>query len=284
MIHLEDVQKGGSNETSNYLYDGLSPSANAIERMDGNGAILSRFVQGRTTDEHLGEVASGTVSYYEQDALGTVSSLSNAAAALANSYSYDAFGKPLTSTGTLSNPFQYTGRDFDPETGIDYYRARYYDASIGRFISEDPIRFAGSPSFYVYTQNRPVNATDPSGLRILLCSRGGFQPFDIGNHAYFYDTRNGHSCGRGDQSGKEDPTSPGTVCREVPGSDGHEDSVMRCCENERKDGGSWFPGINDCQTLTEHCLVMNNLNDPGVPGGRTGCRGKCQHNPFPGKR
>src|SRR5580704_14729191 len=116
------IQKSGPLGTTNYLYDGL----NLVEELDGSGNILARYTQGRTIDEPLAELRSGTTSYYEQDGVNSVSSLSNAAGALANTYSYDSFGK-ATSTGTLTNPFQYTGREFDSETGIYYYRARYFD-------------------------------------------------------------------------------------------------------------------------------------------------------------
>jgi RHS repeat-associated protein len=55
-----------------------------------------------------------------------------------------------------------------PMTEMSDYRARYYDPSIGRFVSEDPLRFADLSNFYVYVHNRPVNATDPTGLWILI--------------------------------------------------------------------------------------------------------------------
>jgi RHS repeat-associated protein len=71
----------------------------------------------------------------------------------------------VVSSGSLGNPFQFTGRDFDPATGLRYYRARYYDSSVGRFISEDPTGFQGSGSnFYAYAANNPPNWTDPTGL------------------------------------------------------------------------------------------------------------------------
>ncbi len=68
-------------------------------------------------------------------------------------------------SGEISdNPFQYTGRENDG-TGLYYYRARYYDADVGRFVSEDPIRFAGGDvNFYAYVGNNPVNMIDPFGL------------------------------------------------------------------------------------------------------------------------
>jgi RHS repeat-associated protein len=78
---------------------------------------------------------------------------------------YDSFGNIAASTGSLANPFQYTGRDYDPETGLRYYRARYYDSNVGRFISEDPIRFGGgSADFYSYAYNSPILYGDPLGL------------------------------------------------------------------------------------------------------------------------
>ena len=75
---------------------------------------------------------SWTTSYYQADALGSISSLSNSAGTLANTYTYDSFGKLTAPPERSLNPFQYTGREFDPETGIYDYRARYYDpTSVG---------------------------------------------------------------------------------------------------------------------------------------------------------
>ena len=116
------IQKSGPLGTTNYLYDGLEDGTNVIEEVDNNGNMLARYTQGLETDEPLAEVRGSTTSYYQQDGLGSVSSLSNSAAALANTYTYDSFGKLAGSTGTLANPFQYTARDSDAETGLYYYR------------------------------------------------------------------------------------------------------------------------------------------------------------------
>ena len=76
----------------------------------------------------------------------------------------DSFGNVTASSGSFGNPFQYTGRDNDSETGLRYYRARYYDPSAGRFLSEDAARFgSGTVGFYGYVENSPVNYTDPTG-------------------------------------------------------------------------------------------------------------------------
>jgi RHS repeat-associated protein len=79
-------------------------------------------------------------------------------------YTYDSFGNIVATSGSLVNSFRYTGREFDAETSLYYYRARYYDPSAGRFVREDPMRFTGGINFYAYVKNRPVNRVDPLGL------------------------------------------------------------------------------------------------------------------------
>ncbi|MDR3764529.1 MAG: RHS repeat-associated core domain-containing protein, partial [Acidobacteriota bacterium] len=69
-----------------------------------------------------------------------------------------------TATEGIHNPFRYTGREHDTETGLYYYRARYYDPTIGRFLSEDPLRIKGGINFYTYVKNNPIKYVDPSGL------------------------------------------------------------------------------------------------------------------------
>ena len=277
---------GTASVPSVYLYDGFGARANVIEETDNSANILARYTQTFHVDEPLAGLFSGTSSYYEGDGLGSATSLSNAAGVLANTYSYDSFGKLIFSTGSLVSPFQYTGREFDPETGIYSYRARYYDPSVGRFISEDPIRFAGSSDFYSYTQNRPTNAIDPTGLTIWLCSRRGFQnifPGGIGNHGFFYDDRNGDNCGKGDGNhphGQDSPSNAGTFCVPVPGSSGQEDNLMKCCR-EKSDSSWWarhfiFPPLYDCQTMASDCLAEAGLSNPGFPGGRLNCPGNCR--------
>jgi RHS repeat-associated protein len=135
-----------------------------LEEVDGSGNVLARYIQGTGIDEPLAETRGSTTSYYEADGLGSVTSLSNSSAALANTYTYDSYGQLTGSSGTVVNPYRYTGRESDPETGIYYYRARYYSAGIGRFLNEDPVRFHGGIDFYAYVENDPIGLTDPFGL------------------------------------------------------------------------------------------------------------------------
>ncbi len=88
---------------------------------------------------------------------------------------YDAFGTALNLTlpGT-GNKLLFTGRQLDVDSGLYYYRARYYDPEIGRFISEDPLGFQAGVNFYAYVGNNPINANDPSGKICLPCVTGAF--------------------------------------------------------------------------------------------------------------
>jgi len=116
------IQKGSALGTTNYLYDGRD----LIEEMDSAGNLLARYSDGVGFDQPLSMLRSGVSSYYQSDILGTITSLTDSAGALTNTYIYDAYGKMTGSTGSTTNPLRYTAREFDPETGIYYYRARYY--------------------------------------------------------------------------------------------------------------------------------------------------------------
>jgi RHS repeat-associated protein len=135
---------------------------------------VARYVQSMNVDEPLAELRTGVTSYDQVDGLGSTTSLSSAAGTIANNYTYDSFGNLVASSGTLVNDFRYSGREFDNETNLYYYRVRYYDPSGGRFISEDPIKFKGGMNFYGYVQNDPVNLLDLFGM--CPCPKSGKAP------------------------------------------------------------------------------------------------------------
>ena len=154
------IYKSSSQGTSIFAYDG----DNLTEEASTSGAVVARYSQGFNIDEPLAELRSGGTNYYEADGLGSVTSLTTPTGSVAQSYTNDSFGKQTALSGSLTNPFRYTGREFDTETNLYYYRARYYDLNSGRFLSEDPLRWRSDNDFYPYVDNDPTVLTDPFGL------------------------------------------------------------------------------------------------------------------------
>jgi RHS repeat-associated protein len=95
--------------------------------------------------------------------LGSIVKTTGPSGDVVGSWSYDPWGNLEAEAAELG--YAYTAREWDSETGLYYYRARYYDPEIGRFISEDPLRFAGGINFFAYADNSPLRFIDPYGLR-----------------------------------------------------------------------------------------------------------------------
>ena len=135
-----------------------------MDELGTGGSSTARYTQGLGIDEPLAMYRGGVASYYHADGLGSIEALTDAMQKVAAGYLYDSFGNLTSSTGTLTNPFRYTARQFDSDTGLYYYRARYYDPTVGRFLSEDPVWLPNGRSMYDYTENSPATFTDPLGL------------------------------------------------------------------------------------------------------------------------
>jgi RHS repeat-associated protein len=158
--------------------DGDGPLAAVTERLvyeqnhialvfDESGQRTDRYLHGPQIDQiFAAEDAGGDLLWALTDHLGTVRDVADASGVIANHIVYDSFGRVVNETDpSVDFRFSYTGREFDQETDLFYYRARYYDAALGRFVSQDPISFAaGDANLYRYVGNHPVYATDPLGL------------------------------------------------------------------------------------------------------------------------
>ncbi len=167
-----------------YVYDGDQ----CIAEYDGSDVQLRKYVYGPGIDQPICmiEVADANAAYfYHYDALGSVVALSDAAGDTIQVYEYDVYGQVAASDPNHTNPFLFTGRRLDPETGLYYYRARYYNPALGRFLQTDPIGYEGGMNIYAYCANNSTNCIDPSGLawedpalRIILYDSGAKYWFD----------------------------------------------------------------------------------------------------------
>jgi RHS repeat-associated protein len=191
---------GGTTTTS--LYD----SSEAVLDRASDGVQVD-YLNGPGLDDKLRQSSAATGPlYFLQDQLGSTIGLTNSAGGVVERMSYEPFGGGSSSTLTR---FTYTGRERDAQTNLMYYRARWYDPSQGRFLSEDPAGFAGGVNKYAYVSNNPISKTDPLGL------------YEIDVHYYLtyylarqtgcFNKKQAADIANGDQRQDEDPTfSPGS--------------------------------------------------------------------------
>jgi len=144
--------------STQFLYDGLTP----IQEAGTTG--IATLLTGVGIDEYLTRTDAAGARTLVTDALGSTVALTDAAGAVQTQYTYAPFGATAVTGPTDANAFQYTGRENDG-TGLYYYRARYYHPTFQRFISEDPIGFVGGVNYYAYAANRPIDLTEPFGLK-----------------------------------------------------------------------------------------------------------------------
>ena len=142
-----------------YVYD------NEDIILEISSKATSRYVHGPGIDEPLAVEQKRSTYFFHADGLGSIVNLTDQRGKVVQSYEYSSFGRMKEQGGEVKQPYGYTGREWDKELGLYYYRARYYDPKGGRFISKDPIGFAGRDvNLYRYVQNNPISNIDPYGL------------------------------------------------------------------------------------------------------------------------
>jgi RHS repeat-associated protein len=150
------VEKVAGGVTTSYTYN----SEDILKETNGGTTYI--YVHGPGIDEPLARENSGVLSYYHVDGLGSIIKMTDNTGAVVHEYRYDAWGD--IEVGENYGGYAFTGREWDPELGMHYYRARYYDPRIVRFISSDPIGFMGGINVYTYVSNQPTLFIDPWGL------------------------------------------------------------------------------------------------------------------------
>jgi RHS repeat-associated protein len=156
-----DGAGGGGTTTTRFAYDGIEIWAD----LDGSSNLQTRYIKGDAIDQIFARISSGgTAAWYLTDRQGSVRNVVDASGNLIATLTYDGFGNLTSSEDSDADRYRFTGREWDSETGLQYNRARYYVAAVGRWTTEDPIRFeAGDSNLYRYVFNNSHNATDPTG-------------------------------------------------------------------------------------------------------------------------
>ena len=153
--------------TTQYIYD---PWGNLMADVDSNG-VTHKYIYGKG----ILAVATSSARYcYHFDGTGNTVAITDMTQAIVNSYAYEPFGQILSQQEAVTQPFKYVGQYgvMAESNGLYYMRARYYDPSVGRFISEDPLGFGGGDvNLMAYVRNNPVNHVDPFGLSQIVFGR-----------------------------------------------------------------------------------------------------------------
>ncbi len=162
-VHRQREHHDGTT-TNRYVYAGWQ----RIADYTWNGTVetlQSRYVYGTSLDDILLKVSSGgTLTYYSHNHQGSVVALTNSSGAVTNTCKYSPFGVSPSLTGTTHG---FTGQRFEAESGLYYYKNRYYSPFLGRFLQPDPIGYKGGDlNLYRYVVNDPLNLADPMGLEV----------------------------------------------------------------------------------------------------------------------
>ncbi len=161
-----------------YLYDG--DNILYEDGLNGTTSYTTRYTHNLGVDDVLAMERGGVHYYYHKDDLGSVTAITDSKGGVVQTYDYDSFGNIVAQKSTtFVQPYTYTAREWDKETGLYYYRARYYDPMEGRFIQKDPIGFEGGINLYAYVQNNPINRIDPYGLQQQIVNTVGGVPIVV---------------------------------------------------------------------------------------------------------
>ena len=143
-----------------YIYDA---AGNLLAQANGTGGITRYYIYGAGL---AAMQAGGNYYVYHFDGTGHTVALTDKSNVVTHKYAYSPYGKVLGQVDVPSQPFKYAGQVgiFTESENLYYMRARYYDAEVGRFISEDPAGFIDGPNLYAYVGGNPIGLVDPSGM------------------------------------------------------------------------------------------------------------------------
>ena len=158
-----------------YVVDPTAALSSVLAETNASGAVSAYYIYGLGLISRI--TPTGQAYYYHYDGSGNTLAMTDSSGKTVNAYAYSVFGETIGQSETIPNPFKYVGKFgvIDDRNGLLYMRARYYDPTVGRFVSKDPKGLAGGMNAYGYTQNNPIRFVDPGGLDLtdVVLSCGG---------------------------------------------------------------------------------------------------------------
>jgi type VI secretion system secreted protein VgrG len=156
--------ESGSTNTTVFVLDYADPLRRPLAELDGNGALIRRFVWGRGVVAQV--EADGTIRYFHHDGQGSTLALSDTNNVPTDQWFYSPYGEVMARTGATDTPYQWCGGvGLRPAAGNLYFaRHRYYHARLQRWTARDPIGMAGGANLYAYANANPLRFSDPAGL------------------------------------------------------------------------------------------------------------------------
>lgn len=249
------IAKGIAGTGKSFVYDG----ANVVQELQGTNPTAYLLTGG--IDEIFQRTDSSGTWDLLADALGSTLAISDNTGTIQTQYSYEPFGNTIATGASSTNVNEFTGRELD-ETGLYFYRARYYNPQIGRFVSEDPIGIHGGINVYRYADNDPVDFGDPTGKDTYVCTAPlhAFGPV-FGPLAYYtlpfvgIPTYHEYLC-------VSDGTT--TICNGQDRSGGPFGDPGQPSDDTAGERGGGCSDVND-QLCVDQCVtkVINDRNRPG---------------------
>jgi len=251
-------------------------------------ASTYRYVYASYIDEPVmrWQTSNSARVYYHRNQQYSVTALTSNTGAVLERYAYTAYGVPTitTATGTLrsvsahANRYMYTGREWDPTIFQYHYRARMYDANLGRFCSRDPIGYEGSEwNVYEYTESSPLAKTDPKGKESICSGYAPAGPCLVQTIWWI-------------------PLRPCRAPTFIPLPDNYPHHAKKCCEGflslygDEKYPGEWEP--SDAVSCVADCLVDAERGCASITGcddrqrcrslAHVDCYGRCGFVPYKG--
>jgi RHS repeat-associated protein len=273
-------------DTINYVYDGMR----VVQMRGTSTSSYTRGLDLSLSQEGAGgiggllaQTVSGAHSYYHSDGNGNVTYLMRADQSLGASYRYDdAYGNVVTMSGTLSNPFRFSSKEWMPRISAYYYGYRFYYPSLQRWLNRDPVGEWGGINLYGFARNMPVNYADVNGHDVYQLRRKANALCEIIDHRFVFieNTMDGKNyVVNYDESGediwpvsmsaaeyiadsKNDDNKLREDKREYTTPDEAQSLVLYFQNNKQRGSDYWF-GLNDCRSTFKRAIqYLNQLRQP----------------------